>query len=111
MKAYPMIWSEPVKYKSHIILIGTFHCCGAYLKCVGKRYCLGSGWTEVAMEAKRITTDSMSGVIEGKKWDRAVNTHKSMLEALDRLLYDIYIETYEPISPQGIASLDKLSPS
>ena len=52
MKAYPMIWSEPEKYKSHIILIGTFHCCGAYLKGVGKIYCLGSGLTEVALEAK-----------------------------------------------------------
>ena len=52
MKAYHTIWSEPEKYKSHIILIGTFPCYGAYLKGVGKRYCIGSAWTEVALEAK-----------------------------------------------------------
>ena len=40
--------------ESHIILIGTFHCCGAYLKC------LGSGWTEVALVEKLLTTGSMS---------------------------------------------------
>ena len=72
MKAYPMIWSEPEKYKSHIILIGTFHCCEAYLKCVGKIYCLG--WTEVALKAKLITTGSMSGDIKGKN---GLCTHKS----------------------------------
>ena len=33
-----------------------------------------------------------------------------MLEALERLLYDKYIETHEPLSPQGTASLEKLSP-
>ena len=40
-----------------------------------------------------------------------MNTHKSMLKALERLLYDEYIETHEPLSPQGTASLEKLSPS
>ena len=67
-----MMWSEPEKYKSNTILIRIFHCCGAYLKGVDKIYCVGSGWTEVALEAK---LGSMSGVIEGKNWDRAMNTH------------------------------------
>ena len=53
----------------------------------------------------------MSGVIERKDWDRAMNIHKSMLEALERLLYDKYIEPHEPLSPQGTASLEKLGPS
>ena len=47
MKAY--VWNEPEKYQKHIILIGTFHCCGAYLKGKGRRYCQGSGWVEVAL--------------------------------------------------------------
>ena len=40
-----------------------------------------------------------------------MNTHKSMLKAFERLLYDEYIETHEPLSLQGTASLEKLSPS
>ena len=55
----------------------------------------------MALEAK---LGSMSGVIEGKNWDRAMSTHKSMLEALGRLLYDKYIDTHEPLSPQGTVS-------
>ena len=107
MIAYPMTCSEPEKY--HIILIGTLYCSGAYLKCFSKIYCRDSGWTEVALEAKLITTGSMSGVIEGKNWN--MNTHKSTLDALKRLLYDKYIETHKPLSHQGTASLEKLSPS
>ena len=64
----------------------------------------------MALEAKLITTGSMSGVIEGKNWDTAMNTYKYLLEALKRLLYNKYIETHEPLSPQGTASLEKLSP-
>ena len=64
----------------------------------------------MTLEAKLITTGSMYVVIEGKNWDRAMNTQKSKLEALEKLFYDKYIETHEPLSPQGIASPDKLSP-
>jgi len=34
-----------------------------------------------------------------------------MLEASERLLYDKYIETHEPLSRQGTASLEKLNPN
>ena len=34
-----------------------------------------------------------------------------MMEALERYLYDKYFETHEPLSRQGTASLEKLSPS
>ena len=57
------------------------------MKGIGKRYCYGSGWVEVALEAKLITSGSPTGVIDGKNWDRALNTQKSMLEALERILY------------------------
>ena len=40
-----------------------------------------------------------------------MNTNTFTLEALGRPLYDKYIETHEPLSPQGTASLDQLSPN
>ena len=79
------------------------------MKGIGKRYCQGSGWVEVALEANLITTGSVAGVTDGKNWDRAINTHKSMLEALERLLYDKYLETHEPLSREGTALLEKLT--
>ena len=109
MKAYPLVWAEPAKYHKHIILIGTFHTCGAYLKGIGKRYCQGSGWLEVALEAKLISTGSVTGVTEGKNWDRAMNTHKSMLEALERLLYEKFLETHAPLSQEKYKELLKIA--
>lgn len=79
------------------------------MKGIGRRYCQGSGWVEVALEANLITTGSVAGVIDGKNWDRAMNTHKSMLEALERLLYDRYLQTHEPLTPEGTAVLEKLT--
>lgn len=66
MKAIPLVWGEHEQCQKHIILIGTFHCCGAYLKGISKRYCQTSGWVEVALEAKLITTGSVAGVTDGK---------------------------------------------
>ena len=37
MKAFPLVWQDPIKYKNHIISIGTFHLCMAYLKVIGKK--------------------------------------------------------------------------
>ena len=42
----------------------------------------------MALEAKLISTGSVTKVTDEKNWDRAMNTHKSMLEALERLLYE-----------------------
>ena len=48
------------------------------------------------------------GVIKGKNWDRAINTDKSMLAAIERLGYDKYIETYE-LSPSESSLVEVLS--
>lgn len=36
MKAYPLIWNQPDKYRKHNIMVGTFHLVGVYLKMIGK---------------------------------------------------------------------------
>ena len=37
MKAYPLLFNDPEKYKDHIVLIGSFHTTMAYLKMIGKK--------------------------------------------------------------------------
>ena len=39
----------------------------------------------------------MTEVTDEKNWDRAMNTHKYMLEAIE-LLYEKSLETHEPLS-------------
>ena len=46
MKAYPLIWNQPDKYRKHNIMVGTFHLVGVYLKMIGKKMA-GSGLSDV----------------------------------------------------------------
>ena len=42
MKAFPLMWQNPEKYRDHVILIGTFHLECAFMKMLGKKM-KGSG--------------------------------------------------------------------
>lgn len=126
MKAYPLVWNAPEKYRNHVILIGTFHLLCAYMKAIGKKMA-GSGLAEVFLEAGMIGSGCLAGVMSGKHYDRALHCHTVLLECLERLLIDQFIkdqcaddfnslipkETLEKLSELGTcldrAALDTLS--
>ena len=85
MKAYPLIWNNPERFQKHIVMIGSFHVICAYLKMLGKKV-NGTGLEDIFVEAGLITTGSLQGVISGKNYSRAMACHKTMLEALERVL-------------------------
>ena len=84
MKAYPWVFNDPLKYKDHIVLIGSFHATMAYLKMIGKKI-NGSGLEDILIEAELISSGSLKGVMSGKHFDRSMHCHKVMLEYLERL--------------------------
>ena len=45
----------------------------------------------MALEANLISSGSILGAIDGKNWDRALNTHQSVLEAFERFLYKTFL--------------------
>ena len=92
MKAFPLTWNAPEKYANHIILIGTFHLVCAYMRVIGKKMA-GSGLADVLMESGLISGGSLAGVMSGKHYDRALNCHKVMMESLERLLLQAYLES------------------
>ncbi|MEW8548338.1 MAG: hypothetical protein AB2693_32950, partial [Candidatus Thiodiazotropha sp.] len=85
MKAFPLIWNNPIRYQKHIVMIGSFHTVCAYLKMLGKKM-NGTGLDDIFIEAGLITTGSLQGVLSGKNYSRSMLCHKTMLEALERLL-------------------------
>jgi hypothetical protein len=87
MKAYPIIWNEPKKFEDHIIMIGTFHVVCAYFKMIGKKM-EGTGLSDILLETGLIGSGSVTGVITGKHFSRAMHCHKILLEALERLLFE-----------------------
>lgn len=106
MKALPLVWNHPDKYRKHIILIGTFHLACAYMKMIGKKMA-GSGLADILLEAGLISGGSISGVLSGKHYERALHCHKVMLETLEMLLMAEFEEEHEqPISklPESVTT-------
>ena len=85
MKAYPLIWKNPERYKDHIVMIGSFHVVCAFMKMVGKKM-EGSGLSDVLLEVGLMTSGSVHAVLAGKQYNRGITCHKILLEALERLL-------------------------
>ena len=90
MKALPLIWNDPDKYKNHIVMVGTFHLVCAYFKMVGKKMA-GSVLSDL-LEAGLIGPGSVHGVLSGKHYERAMHCHKILLESLERILMDKFLE-------------------
>jgi hypothetical protein len=80
MKAYPIIWNQPKKLEDHIIMIGTFHAVFAYFKMNGKKM-EGTGLSDILLEACLIGSGSVTGVMTGKHYCRAMHCQKILLEA------------------------------
>ena len=85
MKAYRIMWKNPDTYKDHIVTIGSFHLACAYLRMVGQKMA-GSGFSEVLLESGLMSSGSLSGVLSGTNYSRAVYCHKAMTEGFGRLL-------------------------
>ncbi|XP_046346792.1 uncharacterized protein LOC124127441 [Haliotis rufescens] len=90
MKAYPLVWNNQTKYEKHIILIGTFHLVCAYMKMIGKKM-NGSGLSDILLESGLIASGSITGVLSGKHYERAMHCHKVLLECLERLPMTQYV--------------------
>ena len=116
MKAYPIVWNNPEKYKNHIILIGTFHLTCAYLKMVGKKID-GSGIADIFLEANLVGSGSLSGVLNGKNYSRSMHCHKVLVESLERLLLSKFAQDHQApwshLSEQSIKQIEDfiVSPS
>ncbi|XP_048577522.1 uncharacterized protein LOC125559800 [Nematostella vectensis] len=56
MKALPLIWRYPERYKYHIFLTGSFHTGMNHLGMLTGNKCRGSGYKEILIEAGLVTT-------------------------------------------------------
>ena len=91
MKAYPLVFNNPLKYKHHIILIGTFHLMCAYFKMIGKKM-ESSGLSDIMYEAALVRSGTVKGVMNGKNYSRSIACHKVVVESLEKIILDIYLE-------------------
>ena len=65
MKALPLIWKFPDKYKYHVVTPGAFHTAMNYIGMLTKKKCSGSGYAEILIEAGLVTTGCLQSVLSG----------------------------------------------
>ncbi|XP_078679472.1 uncharacterized protein LOC144915103 [Branchiostoma floridae x Branchiostoma belcheri] len=85
-KATEIIWKHPHQFKDIVVRMGMFHTLCTLLSIIGKRF-QDAGLRDICIESGVIAEGSVTGVLEGRKYNRAIRFHKLMYEALQRLVW------------------------
>lgn len=93
-KAAEVAWKHPDKFKPIILRMGVFHTICAFLATIGKRF-QDAGLRDLCVEAGVIADGSITGVMEGRKYNRSVRMHKLLYEAFMRLAWKGFLPWLE----------------
>ena len=106
MKALPMIWKSPDKYRKEITLIGTFH---LGMRFIGKLFGVkmkGSGYAEIILEEGLVTSGCLTNVENGTAYAKALFCLKATSEGFERMLIDQFVKEKDiMISPAALMGL------
>ena len=86
--------------------MGAFHTMCTLLAIIGKRF-QDAGLRDLYVESGVIAEGSVSGVMEGRKYNRAVRLHKLVYEALLRLTWTGFRSWLETTHVEDMVHLDK----
>ena len=89
-KTTEIAWKHREKYARIVLRMGTFLSIMTLLAIIGKRFQDG-GLRDLCIESGIVAEGSVSGVLDGKMYNRAVRTHKYIYEALMRLVWKGFI--------------------
>ena len=71
-KSVEVTWKHHYKFKDKVIIrMGVFHTICMLLAAIGKRF-LDAGLQDLCVESEVIAEGSIAGVMEGRKYNRAV---------------------------------------
>ena len=106
MKALPLVWRHPDKYQKHIIVPGPFHTEMNYIGMLTNHEAWSSRYVEILLEAGLAEKGCLKHILSGKAFAKAIICHKATVEALDRLLFDVFMEqTSTEIHPQALLDM------
>ena len=103
-KAVEIIWKDTEKFHPIIPRMGVFHSICNMLAIIGKRF-KDAGLKDLAVESGVIAEGSICGVLEGRKYNRAVRLHKLIYEALLRIAWKGFYSWMEEQYPAGLPKL------
>ena len=82
-KAMEIKWKHSGQFADVIVRMGAFHTICTMLAIIGKRF-QDAGFRDLCIESQVIAEGSVSGVLEGRRYSRAVRLHKVVYKALMR---------------------------
>ena len=69
------MWRQKEKFKSIVLIMGSFHITCVFLSAMGKR-CRDGGLRDLLLESTLVGSGSLNSVLERKHYSRALRTHK-----------------------------------
>ena len=96
-KAAEIAWKQD-QFSNIVLRMGTFHTICVALSILGKRFG-DSGLKDIFIESQIVAEGSISGVIDGKHYNRGVRAHKYLYEALMRLAWAEFMRWLETGDP------------
>ena len=85
-KATEIVWKYPDMFKGLALRMGAFHTVYTLLSIIGKRF-QDAGLRDICTESGVIAEGSVSGVLDGRRYNRGVRFHKLMYETLQGLAW------------------------
>jgi hypothetical protein len=106
-KVAEVLWKHKESYKGIIIRMGTFHTMCNLLSILGKRF-QDAGLRDLCIESGVLAEGSVSAVMEGRQYNRAVRIHKYVYEALMRLAWRGFACWLEQVHPEKKNHLEQM---
>lgn len=89
-KAMEIKWKHSEDFDDVILRMGVFHTLCMLLGIIGKRF-QDAGLKDLCIESQVIAEGSVAGVMEGKRYNRAIRLHKLVYEALQRQMWSGFL--------------------
>ena len=93
-KAAEIVWTNLERFKNIVLMMGNFHTVCILMSIIGKMFG-DAGLRDLAVESGVIAEGSISKVLLGKQYNRAVRLHKLCYEAMMRLVWSGFKEWLE----------------
>ena len=95
MKAFQVIWNNPIKWSDILIHPGDFHCKLMFVSVIGS-YLKGSDFEEIILQTQLCTSGCIKGIMNRKHYNCCWLIHEAFAQAIEQLFADEYLETLSP---------------
>lgn len=99
-KAKQIQMKFPEEFSDIVIRLGGFHIALNFLSLLGKKF-RSSGLEDLLIESGVYAAGTTTALMKGKYYNREIRAHKLAMEALFRLMWDVFVAWYAGLTGDG----------